>query len=120
MRVWQETHPRFHFTPTYASWLNSVEYWFSILQRQVLVHGSFDSVKALQAILDHNRHAMPPQQETTAVAILAALLRSAELTNWCTRVPYGVHPLVTTVHFTGTVRNTCLYNITCANAQGMV
>jgi transposase len=35
---------RFHFvfTPLHASWVNQVEIWFSILQRRVLRHGSFD------------------------------------------------------------------------------
>jgi hypothetical protein len=35
---WLARHPavRFHYTPTHASWLNQVECWFSILQRQSL------------------------------------------------------------------------------------
>lgn len=38
---------RFHFvyTPTHASWLNQVEIWFSILQRRVLEHGDFRSLR---------------------------------------------------------------------------
>lgn len=42
---------RFHFvhTPLHASWVNQVEIWFSILQRRVLRHGSFDDVAALRA-----------------------------------------------------------------------
>lgn len=55
--AWREAHTHFHFTPTYASWLNSVEHWFNVLQRQVLAHSSFDSVRALQATLGHNYHA---------------------------------------------------------------
>ena len=37
-------HPRvhLHFTPTYSSWLNQVELWFSVLQRRVIRNGSFD------------------------------------------------------------------------------
>jgi transposase len=31
-------HPevRFHFTPTYSSWLNQVERWFAKIQRDVI------------------------------------------------------------------------------------
>jgi len=38
---------RFHFvyTPKHASWMNQVEIWFSILQRRVIRHGSFDDPK---------------------------------------------------------------------------
>lgn len=41
---------RFHFvyTPLHASWVNQVEVWFSILQRRVLRHGTFDSVAKLK------------------------------------------------------------------------
>ena len=33
-----EQHPRvrFHFTPTYSSWLNQVEIWFSKIERDVM------------------------------------------------------------------------------------
>ena len=38
-------HPklRFHFTPTYSSWLNQVELWFSVLARRFLKRGDFAS-----------------------------------------------------------------------------
>jgi hypothetical protein len=42
----------FHFTPTRASWLNQVEVWFSILQRQSLCEESFTSVKQLRQHID--------------------------------------------------------------------
>jgi transposase len=51
---WLERHHNvhLHFTPTYASWLNQVELWFSILSRKVIRRGVFPSVKALvQAIM---------------------------------------------------------------------
>jgi transposase len=40
-----EAHPnvKLHFTPTYASWLNQVELWFSKLQRDVIARGVFTS-----------------------------------------------------------------------------
>jgi transposase len=44
-----EHHPtvNFHFTPTYSSWLNQVEIWFSKLQRDVIIRGIFTSVQDL-------------------------------------------------------------------------
>src|SRR6266576_2275630 len=47
---WLKNHPnvKFHFTPTSASWLNQVEIWFSILQRQSLTGASFTAVSKLQ------------------------------------------------------------------------
>jgi len=42
-------HPKihFHFTPTYSSWLNQVELWFSKIQRDVISRGVFTSVNDL-------------------------------------------------------------------------
>jgi len=42
-------HPNvtLHFTPTYSSWLNQVESWFSKLQREVIDRGIFTSVADL-------------------------------------------------------------------------
>lgn len=44
-----EAHPqvRLHFTPTYSSWLNQVELWFSKIERDVIARGVFTSVKDL-------------------------------------------------------------------------
>jgi transposase len=44
-----EKHPKvkFHFTPTYSSWLNQVEIWFAKIQRQVIDRGIFTSVADL-------------------------------------------------------------------------
>ena len=44
-----QEHPRlrFHFTPTYSSWLNQVEIWFSKIERDVIARGVFTSVKDL-------------------------------------------------------------------------
>jgi hypothetical protein len=36
-----------HFTPTSGSWLNLVEVFFSIITRQAIRRGSFDSVTQL-------------------------------------------------------------------------
>ena len=38
---------RFHFTPTYSSWLNQVEIWFAKIQRDVISRGVFTSVADL-------------------------------------------------------------------------
>jgi transposase len=38
---------KMHFTPTYSSWLNQVELWFSKIQRDVIARGVFTSVKDL-------------------------------------------------------------------------
>jgi len=42
-------HPKvqIHYTPTYSSWLNQVENWFSKIQRDVIARGVFTSVKDL-------------------------------------------------------------------------
>jgi transposase len=52
-------HPNvhLHFTPTYTSWLNQVEIWFSKLERQVIARGVFTSVKDLsRKITKYIRH----------------------------------------------------------------
>ncbi|HEX6881172.1 MAG TPA: IS630 family transposase [Terriglobales bacterium] len=38
---------KFHFTPTYSSWLNQVEIWFAKIQRDVIDRGVFTSVADL-------------------------------------------------------------------------
>ncbi len=44
-----EDHPNvnLHFTPTYSSWLNQVEIWFSRIERDVIARGVFTSVRDL-------------------------------------------------------------------------
>ncbi|MCW5979168.1 MAG: IS630 family transposase [Bryobacteraceae bacterium] len=51
---WLKKHPNvhFHFTPTYSSWLNQVECWFSILSRQALLGASFTSPQQLRQAID--------------------------------------------------------------------
>lgn len=50
VREFLAQHPNvaFHFTPTYSSWLNQVESWFSRLQREVIDRGIFTSVADLR------------------------------------------------------------------------
>ena len=49
VRQFLDAHPRvhLHFTPTYSSWLNQVEIWFSKIQRDVIARGVFTSVPDL-------------------------------------------------------------------------
>lgn len=49
VKAWLAANPRIrvHFTPTSASWLNLVEVWFGIIQRQAIRRGSFGSVREL-------------------------------------------------------------------------
>ena len=43
----EHPHVTLHFTPTYSSWLNQVELWFSKVQRDVLSRGIFTSTADL-------------------------------------------------------------------------
>jgi transposase len=59
-------HPsvQIHYTPTYSSWLNQVENWFSKIQRDVISRGIFASVKDLakklmRYIREHNKDPKP-------------------------------------------------------------
>jgi transposase len=49
VKAWLKKHPRVHFTftPKHASWMNQIEIWFSILERQLIKRGSFSSKKDL-------------------------------------------------------------------------
>ena len=53
VQAWLGKHPRvqLHFTPTYASWLNLVEVFFAIIERQALRRGDFASVEELMAAI---------------------------------------------------------------------
>jgi transposase len=59
-------HPNvhIHYTPTYSSWLNQVELWFSKIERDVIERGIFTSVKDLSRklmryIRHYNKNAKP-------------------------------------------------------------
>ncbi|MFJ2618959.1 IS630 family transposase [Glutamicibacter sp. NPDC087344] len=51
VKDWLKSHPKIsvHFTPTSGSWLNLVEVWFGIIDRQAIKRGTFTSVKDLNA-----------------------------------------------------------------------
>ena len=61
-----EEHPNVHvhFTPTYSSWLNQIEIWFSKIQRDVIARGVFTSKadlkrKIMRYIRRYNASAKP-------------------------------------------------------------
>ena len=50
VRQFMAAHRRvhIHYTPTYSSWLNQVEIWFSKIERDVIARGIFTSVNDLK------------------------------------------------------------------------
>jgi transposase len=87
IRRWLERHPRFqfHYTPTYASWMNLVERWFSALTTKQLRRGVHRSVKelvaAIQEFIDvHNETGKPYVWVKSADEILASIARFAQRT----------------------------------------
>lgn len=66
VKAFLDSHPNvyLHFTPTYSSWLNQVENWFSKITRDVIARGVFTSVadlrrKIMRYIRQHNKNAKP-------------------------------------------------------------
>ena len=87
IRRWLASHPRFrfHFTPTYASWLNLVERWFAALTTKPLRRGVHRSVRQLidairEFITVHNETGKPYVWVKTADEILASIARFAQRT----------------------------------------
>lgn len=83
VKAWLAENPRFvvHFTPTHASWMNLVEVWFSIVERQAIRRGIFKSVKDLNAkirafIDGWNDRSHPFVWTKTAEQVLAKANRS--------------------------------------------
>ena len=84
---WLARHPRFHFhfTPTYSSWINLVERWFSALTTKQLRRGVHRSVReliaAIREFIDvHNETGKPYVWVKTADEILASIARFAQRT----------------------------------------
>jgi transposase len=82
VRTWLAAHPRvhLHFTPTYASWLNLVEVFFAIVERQALRRGDFTSVEELVSAIGRfcdgwNQRCRPFGWTKDADQILAKLNR---------------------------------------------
>jgi transposase len=66
VRTFLAAHPAvyLHYTPTYSSWLNQVELWFSKIERDVTARGIFTSVsdlrrKLMRYIKQYNKGAKP-------------------------------------------------------------
>jgi transposase len=85
---WLVAHPRFqlHFTPTYSSWLNLVERWFSELTTKWLRRGTHRSVAeledAIQAWIDTwNQDPRPFVWTKTADQILDTLAHYCQRIN---------------------------------------
>jgi transposase/transposase-like protein len=79
---WLLRHPRvqFHFTPTYASWLNLVERFFGLLTEKALKRGSHSSISQLRAAIlayvdTHNERDTPFRWIKTADEILDKMRR---------------------------------------------
>ena len=78
VKDWLAANPRIqvHFTPTSASWLNLVEVWFAIIERQAIHRGTYTSVRDLNQkirvfITGWNDRAHPFTSTKTATEILA-------------------------------------------------
>ena len=83
---WLQRHPNvhFHFTPTYSSWLNQVECWFSILERRALRAASFTTTKQVRESIDrfvagYNEIAAPFEWKATTVYASKPTHKYAEL-----------------------------------------
>src|SRR5450432_171714 len=85
---WLKRHSRvhFHFIPTYSSWLNQVECWFSILSRQALRGASFTSARQLRQAIDdfvavYNQKAAPFEWKKAVVFPSAPKSKYSDLCN---------------------------------------
>ena len=83
---WLKSHPNvhLHFIPTYSSWLNQVECWFSILSRAALRSASFTSSRQLRDAIDrfvklYNQQAAPFKWKKAVVHPSAPKLRYSDL-----------------------------------------
>jgi transposase len=83
---WLKRHPnvRFHFIPTYSSWLNQVEVWFSILSRHALRGASFTSPAQLRQAIDdfvqvYNEKAAPFEWKKAVVFSSSPKLKYSDL-----------------------------------------
>ena len=82
VKDWLADNPRIqvHFTPTSGSWLNLVEVWFGIIERQAIRRGTFTSVTDLNTkirafITGWNKRSRPFVWTKTADEILAKAQR---------------------------------------------
>jgi putative transposase len=92
VKAWLVRRPRWHlhFIPTYSSWLNQVERFFSLITDKAIRRGSFRSVSELIQKIDHfvsnhNQSCQPFVWTATADSILAKLHRL------CSRISGTAH-----------------------------
>src|SRR5271170_7029719 len=85
---WLKRHSQvhFHFIPTYSSWLNQVECWFSILSRQALRGASFTSPGQVRKAIDdfveaYNEKAAPFEWKKAVVFPSAPKPKYSDLCN---------------------------------------
>ena len=78
VKAWLAARPRWHlhFIPTYSSWLNQVDRFFSIITDKAIRPGSFTSVKELVNKIDHfvahyNQNCKPFTWTASAASIVA-------------------------------------------------
>jgi transposase len=88
VQAWLAGHPRahLHFTPTYGSWLNLVEVFFAIIERQALRRGDLASVEELMAAIHRfcdgwNQRCQPFTWTKDADQILTKLKGQTTATN---------------------------------------
>jgi transposase len=82
----RHTNVHFHFIPTYSSWLNQVECWFSILSRQALRGASFTSPRQLRQAIDdfvtvYNQKAAPFEWKKAVVFPSRPVRKYSDLCN---------------------------------------
>ena len=82
IKGWLVRHPRFHvhYTPTYSSWINQVERWFSTLTERQLRRGTHRSTRALEDAIRlymaiYNQNPKPFVWVKTADQILDSIRR---------------------------------------------
>jgi transposase len=87
VKRWAVRNPRFHFhfTPTYASWLNLVERFFGLLTEHALRRGSHTSIPTLRKAIyeyieTHNEAGKPFKWTKTADQILESVERFCQRT----------------------------------------
>jgi transposase len=85
---WLKQHPNvhLHFIPTYSSWLNQIECWFSILSRSALRGSSFTSARQLREAIDrfvnvYNEKAAPFEWKKAVVHSSTPAKRFSNLCN---------------------------------------
>lgn len=82
VKAWLAARPRYHvhYTPTYSSWLNQVERWFTLISQRALQRDSSRTVQELVAKIErfvqqYNKDCRPFMWTATADSILEKIHR---------------------------------------------